>query len=153
MPDRQDILDAHGLAGASRWRQHVFWRTYNAQRRRRARPTPVLGDIAAKAVSAEVLASARLLGSVRVAWQTVLPPQYVARCRVESFRRGGLLVLVDSAATKYVLSRQLGEALRTLMNDCLGSKLVQSIEYRITGGLAEGDFAGPAPDRTRGQTQ
>jgi hypothetical protein len=149
VPNRQEILEEHGLFGAPAWRQQAFWRTYNLQRRRRS--TGALGDLAAKAVSDQALGRARLLGRVRSAWQTVLPPQYAARCEVESFRRGRLLVAVDSATTKYVLSRQLGEALRTLMNDYLGASLVHSIGYRIAG-AASGDVAGSTSGRTRGRT-
>lgn len=125
---RRMILDAHDMTYAPRHRQEAFWRRYNRRGRWGAAK---LGDLASELVSDQSVRSACRLQEVVEAWRAVVPTDYDSVSRVEAFSRGRLLVVVANAATKYFLSRQVGEALITGLNGRLGGPVVKAIQYRV----------------------
>lgn len=129
---RHSILQSHGLVYAPAERQEAFWLCYNHRNRRAAVP---LGEVALELLSEGLLRSSRRLGEVSRAWRKVVPGGYESLTQIEGFSGGRVRVTVDSAATKFVLSRQLGQTLVDRLNTCLGRRVVQRIEYRV-GSLA-----------------
>jgi hypothetical protein len=71
------------------------------------------------------------LGKLTEVWRAAVPADYRGRSRVEAFSRGRLIIIVDSAATKYFLGRQQGGTLLVSLNDRLGGAVVKRIDYRI----------------------
>ncbi len=127
-PCRQAIMEEHGMVGAPVPLRQVFWRRYNLRRRR---PTARLGELAAEVLARGPSRRSRKLGELIEAWRAAVPAGYGRRSRIEAFARGRLIVIVDSAATKYFFGRQLGERLRTSLNEQLGAAVVNRIDYRI----------------------
>lgn len=91
----------------------------------------MLGDLAATAWPEAAQAIDGTVRRIDSAWQRVLPAEYAEAARVEGFRSGRLLVSVDSAATRYVLERQLGDKIREALNAELGSNEISRIEFRL----------------------
>ncbi|MBN2562377.1 MAG: DUF721 domain-containing protein [Phycisphaerae bacterium] len=131
---RRAILEDHDVLAAPAWRQDLFWRSYN---RKGWRGAAKLADLASAALSEGTLRSARRLEQLAEAWRSVVPMGYERSSRVEGFSHGRLVVLVDSAATRYVLSRQVGRALVAALNGYLREARVRAIEYRV-GSLGRG---------------
>ena len=131
---RRMILDAHELQYAPPHRQEAFWRHYNEKRR--WGPSR-LGDLADRLLSDTALQSAHRLREVAAAWQAVVPAEYVSLSRVDGLSGGRLRVIVDSAATKYSLSRHLGDNLLRLLNGRLSGAAIKGIHYRV--GCLAGD--------------
>ncbi len=127
---RQEILASAGLAGASRVLQSVFWQRYNCERARRRLPA-TLGELTATAWPESATARDAATRRVDAAWQRVLPAQYADSAKVETFRAGRLQIRVDSAATRYVLERQLNGILLNAINAELGSSEVVRIDYQL----------------------
>lgn len=129
-PTRRQISEDHGLQYApAAWRRQ-FWLRYNS-RPRRAPET--LGGLLGHVLSPEALADARRLSAIRAAWEVVLPDGFRERTHVAALRGGRLTIHVDSAATKFALSRQTGDALRTALNDALTDGRIDRIEFRVAG--------------------
>jgi len=79
------------------------------------------------------------------AWKELLPDDYSGLTMVEQYRNGQLFVTVDSAATKYALSRRLGEEFIAALNqasDGFGRPRapVRRIAFRV--GIAPGAEGG-----------
>ncbi len=125
---RRAILEEHGLFEAPVHCKRAFWQGYNLRRRR---PAAKLGELATELLSGDSSRLPRRLGELTDLWRAVVPADCKGRSRVEVFSRGRLIVIVDSAATKYFLGRQLGGALLVSLNDRLGGAVVKRIDYRI----------------------
>ena len=131
-PSRREILDEHDLLPAPRACQQLFWLRYNRQRRRWR--TVHLSEAVAGVVSDAAVRSAQKLEGLAQAWGQIVPSEYARSTRVESLRSGRLVVMVDSASTKYVLARQplldiLNEQVSA--NEGRRSKTVRQIEFRV----------------------
>jgi hypothetical protein len=138
-PSRREILDQHELLPAPRACQELFWLRYNRQKRRWR--TVHLADAVASVVSDAAVRSAQRLGGMEQAWGQVVPAEYAAFSRVESFRGGRLVVTVDSASTKYMLGRH---ALLNVLNEQVSANgdkragAVRQIEFRVGSPWARG---------------
>jgi len=125
---RQKILQERDLQYAPRYCQDMFWQRYN---HRVWRVATRVGDVTAEIMSDQALQSARRLRAVARAWQAIVPAGYEKLSRIEGLARQRLQVTVDSAATKYYLSRQVGEKVLASLNDHLGGQVVKRIIYRV----------------------
>lgn len=125
---RRKILDDHGLTIAPRAVKSFFWRRYNTSSRRKA---GLLGELAAEIVSRQPTAGPGQLARLSDAWLSILPDELGRSTKVESFSGGRLQVIVDSAATRYVLGRQLAEQLTAALNEVVGATLVRKIDYSV----------------------
>ena len=134
--DRREILRDNDLAVAPRWRQVLFWQQYNRARRRRG-ATANLAEVAEQLLSIQGLRSARRLYRMEQAWREVVPAPCSSRSCVETFSQGKLVVGVDSAATRFYLSRQAGADLVEQLNACLGEPAVNRVEYRVRAAAQE----------------
>jgi hypothetical protein len=138
-PSRREILDQHDLLPAPRACQELFWLRYNRQKKRWR--TVHLGEAVSAVVSDAAVRSAQKLGGLARAWGQVVPAEYAGSTRVESFRGGRLVIMVDSASTKYVLSRQ---ALIEVLNEQVSANegrragAVRQIEFRVGSARAGG---------------
>lgn len=130
LPRRAAILEREGLTSATPQAQEEFWRRYNFVPWRRRLPAS-LGDVIQKAWPETSGKKSGMGDRLASAWQRVLPAEYAESARVESFAGGRLRVTVDSAATRFVLERQLGEVLVSAVNQEVGSQVVNRIEYRV----------------------
>lgn len=128
---RQEILAREELQAAPLLYQKQFWARYNS--RRPTARVASLGDVVAGIVSEGALWAAKRLGGAEEAWREVVPRNMAAKTRVESLRRGRLVVMVDSASTRYVLARRLSPVLVEALNKhpLLARTPVKTIEYRI----------------------
>jgi hypothetical protein len=52
------------------------------------------------------------MGNIGQAWAQLVPPELLAKSRLERFSRGTLTVTVDSSATLYALDRELRSGLQ-----------------------------------------
>jgi len=125
---RRDILEEHGLTVAPRDVQNFFWRRYNARGRR---PISQLGEIAGRIIARNSAAGPAASTSLSAAWRSVMPDAFAGRTEVEGFAGGRLRVLVDDAATKFVLVRQFSHELIGALNELLAPRQIKRIEYRI----------------------
>ena len=153
---RREILDEQELLPAPRASQQLFWLRYN--RGKRGWRTVHLSDALAGVVSNAAIRSAQRLEGLAEAWGQVVPAEYAASTRVESYRGGRLVVTVDSAATKYVLARQpllqiLNE--QVWANEGRRASAIKLIEFRIgtpaprTGEPRREPRQGPSKGMTR----
>ncbi len=134
--NRRDILRDNDLELAPRWRQVLFWEQYNRARRRRG-ATRNLADLAEQLLSNQGLRSARRLCRMEQAWREVVPERCSSQSRVETFSQGKLVVGVDSAATRFYLSRQAGVDLVEQLNAYLGEPAVNRVEYRVRAAVQD----------------
>jgi hypothetical protein len=125
---RRDILEEHDLAVAPPEVRRFFWRRYNSTNRRKA---GLLGDLAAEVASRHAAAGIGQVDRLEEAWRSVLPEELGRRTRLEGLSGGRLQVIVDSAATRYVLVRQLGGQLVEALNEAAGTTLVRKIDCRV----------------------
>lgn len=128
--DRRTILRSHQLENAPPAVQELFWRRYNQASWRRRRPAS-LQELLDLVTGDSRLLPAEPLAEAADAWQQVLPDEFKNAARVEGLSGGRLRVVVDSAATRFVLSRQLGQALIDAVNARIGPETVRRIDYRI----------------------
>lgn len=129
---RISILAAAGMTGASRAAQRLFWQRYSIQRRVSAKRLDALVG--------EMLAAAPAdLDQLAEAWRRVVPPAHRGHSAVEKLHRGILTVVVDSAATRYVLNGLSGTTILPALKAELGDSRVHRIVYRV----------GPVPRRGR----
>jgi hypothetical protein len=135
---RQEILAREELLATPVVYQRQFWARYN--RRGGLRRVSSLGEAVAGVVSEDAFRVARRLGGAEEAWLAVVPRGLAAKTHVESLRQGRLVVRVDSASTRYVLSRRLKPVLLEALNNHprLARTPVRAIEYRI-GRFDKGD--------------
>ncbi len=82
-------------------------------------------------VASSVRKTSDAMGPVREAWSNVLPAELFAKTRVEAVRSGALCVAADSAATRFVLTRQLEEYLIQGLNAQLGRERIQRLSVRV----------------------
>jgi len=82
----------------------------------RRRPVVRLGDVATDLMDDAVIAGAGHVSVLSKAWRELVPREYFGLTAVEQYRDGRLLVTVDSAATKYALSRRLGDEFVAALN-------------------------------------
>ena len=68
------------------------------------------------------------------AWRAVVPPHLAAESRVESLRGGRLTIRVASAATRYVLARNLARTIPDALRARLPDIRISRIDY-IVGAL------------------
>lgn len=130
MDMRRQILSKEDLLAAPRACQQAFWLRRNRQRRRQNAAR--LGDVATEIVSEESLAGDSQVVLIAQAWRELMAKEYLGLTAVESYRNGRLMVTVDSAATKYSLSRRLGgEFMQTLNRTAEDSGLTQARVRRI----------------------
>lgn len=129
-PSRERILRQGGVADAPRDVQEEFWRRYNFVPWRRRLPA-ALGDLLAKAWPESAGQKSGLLDRVEAAWLRALPAEYADLTKVEGLTGGRLRILVDSAATRFVLERQLGGVLVAAVNEAMGTQDVGRIEYQL----------------------
>jgi len=125
---RQAVVADKALHLAPKRFQRAFWQSRNYDHLRR---TARLGDVAAKVLSENWLNRAKRLEAVRAAWNAVVPEDFDGRSQVDGLRGGRLEVRVDSAATRLLFSRQLGQGLLAAVNDHLKGPRVDRIDYRI----------------------
>lgn len=128
--DRRTILRSHQLEFAQPAVQELFWRRYNQATWRRRLPAS-LQELLDLVTGDARLQPAEPLDEATDAWRQVLPDEFKNSARVEGLSGGRLRVVVDSAATRFVLSRQLGQALIDGLNARIGSEAVRRIDYRI----------------------
>lgn len=153
MDRRQKILSEADLLAAPRACQQAFWLRRNRETRRR--PVVRLGDVAADVVDDAALAGAGQVTVLSKAWRDLLPREYFGLTAVEQYRDGRLLIMVDSAATKYALSRRLGDEFVAALNRAAAraerdSGRVRRIAFRVglvqgverTGGTFKGESRG-----------
>lgn len=129
-PSRERILSQCGVADAPRDVQEAFWRRYNFVPWRRRLPA-ALGDVLAKAWPESAGKKSGLLDRVEAAWLRALPAEYAELTKVEGLTGGRLRISVDSAATRFVLERQLGGSLVAAVNEAMGAQDVGRIEYQV----------------------
>ena len=129
-PRRTSILEVHGLQFADRDAQRAFWLRYNGTRRRQP---AALADVARQLLADERQgpAAARKLMQVDDAWRSVVPPHLSAESRVESLRGGRLTIRVASAATRYVLARNLARTIPDALRAKLPDIRISRIDYII----------------------
>lgn len=60
----------------------------------------------------EVAKPFKQLGGIGQAWFELVPPEYLAKTKLERLSRGTLTVTVDSSATLYALDRELRSGLQ-----------------------------------------
>ena len=127
-PRRTSILESHGLQFAGRDAQRAFWSQFNKNRRRQP---AALSDIAQQLMADERMgpAAARKLAQVDEAWRSVVPPLIAAESRVESLRGGRLTIRVASAATRYVLARNLARTIPDALRARLPGIRISRIDY------------------------
>ncbi len=130
LPRRTAILQREGLSSAPPGVQEEFWRRYNFVPWRRRLPA-ALGDLLAKAWPESAGQKSGLLDRVEAAWLRALPAEYADLTKVEGLTGGRLRILVDSAATRFVLERQLGGSLVAAVNEAMGASDVGRIEYQV----------------------
>jgi len=120
---------------ADRDAQRVFWQRFN---RRGRRPAAALGDLTQQLLADERQgpAAARKLMQVDEAWRAVVPSHLASESRVESLRGGRLTIRVASAATRYVLARNLARTLPTALRAKLPDIRISRIDY-IIGALSD----------------
>ena len=126
-PTRRQILEEHGLTLAPPDVRALFWRSYNARRRKVTR----MGDLAATLVAQQAATISGPMRELADAWAAILPEDVAASSRVETLRAGCLNVSVDSSATRFALSRHMGDTLIEALNAAIGKKLVRKIDFRI----------------------
>ena len=131
--NRQAILTQNGLHQAPPALQEAFWRRYNQPRRREVAE---LGQLAADWL-AEGRDGADRLEAVVAAWREVVPATILGRTRVEGLGRGRLRVMVDSAATRFTLTRRMGHTLIDAINAKMGKTAVRWIDCRVTNLMSE----------------
>lgn len=121
---RSEILAAGGMAGASRAAQRLFWQRNAIQRRQTAKRLDALAN--------EALAAAPMdLDQLTDAWRSVVPPAQRDHSAVEKLHRGTLTVVVDSAATRYVLNGLSGATILSALANELGDARVRRIVFRV----------------------
>lgn len=121
---RGAILAAAGLTGASREAQRLFWQRNAIQRRWTAKRLDALAN--------ETLAAAPTdLDELADAWRRVVPPAHRDHSAVEKLHRGTLTIVVDSAATRYVLNGLSGATILPALVNELGDARVRRIVYRV----------------------
>ena len=127
---RTTILQDHGLQFADRDSQRAFWQRYNGNRRRQP---AALADVARQLLADERQgpAAARKLMQVDEAWRSVVPPHLASESRVESLRGGRLTIRVASAATRYVLARNLARTIPDALRARLPDIRISRIDYII----------------------
>ena len=130
LPSRVSILEREGLSAAPRGVQEEFWRRYNFVPWRRRLPA-ALGDVLAWAWPESAAKKSGLLDRVEAAWLRALPAEYAELTKVEGLTGGRLRISVDSAATRFVLERQLGGSLVAAVNEAMGAQDVGRIEYQV----------------------
>jgi len=131
MPSRRTaILQNHGFQFADRDAQRAFWLRFNGNRRRQP---AALADVARQLLADERQgpAAARKLMQVDEAWRTVVPSHLAAESRVESLRGGRLTIRVASAATRYVLARNLARTIPDALRAKLPDIRISRIDYVI----------------------
>ncbi len=128
--DRRTILRSNRLENAPPAVQELFWRRYNQARSRR-RPPLSLQELLDVVTKDSRLQPAEPLDEVAAAWQGAVPEEFQKLTRVEGLSGGRLRVAVDSAATRYVLGRQMGQTLIDALNTSVGSQVVQRIDFRL----------------------
>ena len=129
-PRRTNILEDHGLQFADRESQRAFWLRFNGNRRRQP---AALADVARQLLADERQgpAAARKIMQVDEAWRAVVPPHLAAESRVESLRGGRLTIRVASAATRYVLARNLARTIPDALRARLPDIRISRIDYII----------------------
>lgn len=130
LPRRAAILEREGLSAATPQAQEEFWRRYNFTPWRRRLPA-ALGDVVQRVWPETAGKKSGLAERLAAAWQRVLPAEYAESAKVDGYTGGRLKVLVDNAATRFVLERQLGDVLIAAVNQEVGSQAVQRIDYRV----------------------
>lgn len=128
--DRRAILRSHRLESAPRAVQELFWRRYN-QTSWRTRPPASLQELLDAVTTDARLQPSGPLDEIRAAWQRLVPSEFRESAGVEGFSAGRLRVVADSAATRYVLGRQLGQALIDALNTAIGSEVIKRIDFRL----------------------
>ena len=133
--DRSRILKDNELQFADRDARRMFWQKFNRKGRR---PPASLGDVASQLLADERQgpAAARKLMLVDEAWRAIVPPHLAAESRVESLRGGRLTIRVASAATRYVLARNLARTLPDALRAKLPDVRVSKIDY-VIGALSD----------------
>ena len=128
---RRAILDVHGLLHSPVAVQKDFWCRYNQCKRQSRAPAAMLGDLTSVLLAKRTRGLADRLQRVAGAWQCVLPAAYWPSTRVDNLEGRELRVTVNSAATKFILSRQLyGELLRDLNAQLSGFEILK-IRFRV----------------------
>lgn len=133
--DRVEILSANEMQHADRQAQRLFWQRYNL---RRGRPAAALGTLADRLLADQRrgLPAAKRLGRVAEAWRTVVPDSLAAASAVEAYRGGKVTVRVDGAATRFALSREIGETLLAAMRGVLADLRIDRIDYVVGRGVS-----------------
>ncbi|MFP4354811.1 MAG: DUF721 domain-containing protein [Phycisphaerae bacterium] len=86
----------------------------NRQKIDRGRP---LGQPLAMFMKHTLARRVKQVGKISQAWQEVVPEQISAHCCLESFHRGVLTVLVDTAAHRYQLQSLLRSGLQKALQE------------------------------------
>ncbi len=128
---RRAVLESRSLEFAPAAVQRAFWRHYNYGMRRSRSAAVLVGELAAKCVEGASAASPQELERIAEAWMRSVPPAFLGATRLETYERGRLRVTVDGAATKFVLARQLHDALLAALNADLAGLCLESIEFRV----------------------
>lgn len=128
--DRRAILRSHGLDSAPRTLQEMFWRRYN-QTSWRSRPPSSLQELLDAVAKDSRLQPAGPLDEIRAAWQQLAPSEFQGSASIEGLSSGRLRVVTDSAAIRYVLGRQWGQALIDALNTAIGSEVIKRIDFRL----------------------
>lgn len=134
---RSAILAAAGMTGAMRAAQRLFWQRHPIQRRVSAKRLDALAG--------EILAAAPTdLDQLGDAWRRVVPLAHRSHSAVEKLHRGTLTVVVDSAATRYVLNGLCGATILPALAKELGDARVRRIVFRV-GPIQRGKRAASEP--------
>lgn len=121
---RSAILAAAGMTGATRAAQRLFWQRHPIQLRVSAKRLDALAG--------EMLAAAPTdLDQLADAWRRVVPPAHRSHSAVEKLYRGTLTIVVDSAATRYVLNGRCGATILPALAKELGDARVRRIVFRV----------------------
>ncbi len=129
---RQAVLESQGLALAPAAVQRTFWRHYNHGRRRGHRAAVLVGQLAARCLErAAATSHEEEADRIAQAWMRVVPPALLDSTRFEAHERGRIRVTVDSAATRFVLSRQLYDTLLASLSAELPEFGLERIEFRV----------------------
>jgi hypothetical protein len=144
--DRRTILRSHQLENAPRALQELFWRRYNQTTWRARRPASLQELLDSVAKDAR-LQPAGPLDELKAAWRRIVPEEFQRSTRIEGLSVGRLRVAVDSAATRYVLGRQIGPSLVDALNAAIGLEVVKRIDYRISARTPNAAVEEPPPRR------
>lgn len=121
--------------------QHDFWRRYNHRSKYEWRKAISVGDLLGRLLpDGAVTATSGGATKLDDAWRQTVPTMYHARTRAESLNRRCLRVVVDSAATRFKLSREIGAETLKGLSEQLGGVSIVRIDYRVGSVPAQATF-------------